>query len=102
MRPGDRVGAITNEAGVRGNAVGAIQIADDYSLVEVPASDADGIIARWREARSAARTSLAAASDSSSARCCTNWLDTKRKMLASPLDEPPSGGQTELRERPHA
>ena len=45
MRPGDLVGAITNEAGVRGNAVGAIQIADDYSLVEVPASDADRIIA---------------------------------------------------------
>ena len=45
MRPGDLVGAITNEAGVRGNAVGAIQIADDYSLVEVPASDADMIIA---------------------------------------------------------
>ena len=36
MRPGDLVGAITNEAGVRGNAVGAIQIADDFSLVEVP------------------------------------------------------------------
>ena len=45
MRPGDLVGAITNEAGVRGNAVGAIQIADDYSLVEVPVSDADRIIA---------------------------------------------------------
>ena len=45
MRPGDLVGAITNEAGVRGNAVGAIQIADDFSLVEVPASDADMIIA---------------------------------------------------------
>ena len=45
MRPGDLVGAITNEAGVRGNAVGAIQIADDYSLVEVPTSDADMIIA---------------------------------------------------------
>ena len=44
MRPGDLVGAITNEAGVRGNAVGAIQIADDYSLVEVPGSDADMII----------------------------------------------------------
>ena len=44
MRPGDLVGAITNEAGVRGNAVGAIQIADDYSLVEVPGSDADRII----------------------------------------------------------
>jgi ATP-dependent RNA helicase DeaD len=44
MRPGDLVGAITHEAGVRGNAVGAIQIADDYSLVEVPGSDADMII----------------------------------------------------------
>ena len=43
MRPGDLVGAITNEAGVTGASIGAIQIADSYSLVEVPESAADDI-----------------------------------------------------------
>jgi ATP-dependent RNA helicase DeaD len=43
MRPADLVGAITNEAGVTGASIGAIQIADSYSLVEVPESAADGI-----------------------------------------------------------
>jgi ATP-dependent RNA helicase DeaD len=45
MRPADVVGAIANEAGVHGSIIGAIQIADDYTLVEVPASDADAIVA---------------------------------------------------------
>ena len=45
MRPADVVGAIANEAGVTGGAVGAIQIADDYTLVEVPGPDADTIVA---------------------------------------------------------
>ncbi len=35
IRPGDLVGAITNEAGVPGSAVGAIQLFDDYALVDV-------------------------------------------------------------------
>ena len=43
MRPADLVGAITNEASVTGASIGAIQIADSYSLVEVPESAADGI-----------------------------------------------------------
>jgi ATP-dependent RNA helicase DeaD len=43
MRPADLVGAITNEAGVTGAAIGAIQIADSYSLVEVPETAADEI-----------------------------------------------------------
>jgi len=43
MRPADLVGAITNEAGVTGSAIGAIQIADSYALVEVPESAADEI-----------------------------------------------------------
>jgi ATP-dependent RNA helicase DeaD len=41
MRPADLVGAITNEAGVTGASIGAIQIADSYSLVEVPEGMAD-------------------------------------------------------------
>ena len=44
MRPGDLVGAITGEAGVTGSSVGAIQIADNHSLVEVPEAEAEGIV----------------------------------------------------------
>lgn len=35
VRPQDLVGAITNEAGVTGRAVGAIEIADHHSIVEI-------------------------------------------------------------------
>jgi ATP-dependent RNA helicase DeaD len=45
IRPGDLVGAITGEAGVTAREVGAIQIADGFSLVEVPETLADEIIA---------------------------------------------------------
>ena len=45
IRPGDLVGAITGEAGVTSRSVGAIQIADKFSLVEVPEHRADDIIA---------------------------------------------------------
>jgi ATP-dependent RNA helicase DeaD len=48
IRPADLVGAIANEAGVGGRAVGAIQIADGYSLVEVPEPAADRIVAALR------------------------------------------------------
>jgi ATP-dependent RNA helicase DeaD len=44
MRPGDLVGAITGEAGVSGSSVGAIQIADSHSLVEVPEAQAEDIL----------------------------------------------------------
>jgi ATP-dependent RNA helicase DeaD len=43
IRPGDLVGAITNEAGVPGSVVGAIQINDGFSLVDVQASVADDV-----------------------------------------------------------
>jgi ATP-dependent RNA helicase DeaD len=45
VRPGDLVGAITGEAGVPSRALGAIEIADKFSLVEVPDALADRIIA---------------------------------------------------------
>ena len=45
IRPGDLVGAITGEAGVTSRSVGAIQIADKFSLVDVPENLADEIIA---------------------------------------------------------
>jgi len=50
MRPGDLVGAITNEAGLRGGDVGAIQVADGFSLVEVPEAVADQVIRSLRAA----------------------------------------------------
>ncbi len=43
IRPGDLVGAITNEAGVPGSVVGAIQISDDFALVDVRAPVAEAI-----------------------------------------------------------
>ena len=44
IRPGDLVGAITGEADVRSRSLGAIEIADKFSLVEVPDVLADRII----------------------------------------------------------
>ena len=43
IRPGDLVGAITNEAGVPGSVVGAIQINDGFSLVDVAEGVADDV-----------------------------------------------------------
>jgi ATP-dependent RNA helicase DeaD len=37
VRPADIVGAIANEAGVPGKAIGAIDVYDDFTLVDVPA-----------------------------------------------------------------
>ena len=44
VRPGDLVGAIANEAGIDSRDIGAIEIADRFSLVEVPDDAAEGII----------------------------------------------------------
>ena len=48
VRAGDLVGAIVHEAGVDARAIGAIQITDRFSLVEVPADIADSIIETLR------------------------------------------------------
>jgi ATP-dependent RNA helicase DeaD len=48
VRPADLVGAIANEAGVDARAVGAIEIADRFSIVEVPDDAADEIIGALR------------------------------------------------------
>ena len=50
LRPGDLVGAITNEAHVPGSAVGAIQINDGFSLVDVQEGVADAVVRALREA----------------------------------------------------
>ena len=44
VRPADLVGAITGEAGVQSKVIGSIQIADRFSIVEVPQALATKII----------------------------------------------------------
>ncbi|TAL13741.1 MAG: DEAD/DEAH box helicase [Chloroflexota bacterium] len=51
LRPGDLVGAIANEAGVPGSVVGAIQIFDDFALVDVQSAVVDGVADALRRAR---------------------------------------------------
>jgi ATP-dependent RNA helicase DeaD len=48
IRPADLVGAIAGEAKIDSRDIGHIDIADKFSLVEVPGSAADGIIAALR------------------------------------------------------
>jgi ATP-dependent RNA helicase DeaD len=48
IRPADLVGAITNEAKVDARQIGAIDIADAFSLVEVSNASVDNIIAALR------------------------------------------------------
>jgi ATP-dependent RNA helicase DeaD len=48
VRPSDVVGAIANEVGIDSRAVGAIQITDRFTLVEVPEEIADDIVAALR------------------------------------------------------
>jgi ATP-dependent RNA helicase DeaD len=50
IRPADLVGAITGEAGVPSRVLGAIEIADRFSLVEVPENLADNIIGALKAA----------------------------------------------------
>ena len=55
VRPQDLVGAIANESRLSGRDIGAIEIADRFSLVEVPSSAADEVMTRCATARSRAR-----------------------------------------------
>ncbi|HYQ68166.1 DEAD/DEAH box helicase [Actinophytocola sp.] len=48
IRPQDLVGAIAGESRLTGRDIGAIEIADRFSLVEVPESAADEVIAALR------------------------------------------------------
>jgi ATP-dependent RNA helicase DeaD len=48
VRPADLVGAIANEAGIDARAVGSIEIADRFSIVEVPEEVAQEIIGALR------------------------------------------------------
>jgi ATP-dependent RNA helicase DeaD len=44
MRPGDLVGAITGESGIKGEEVGKVEIRDTFSVVEVDSTVADRVI----------------------------------------------------------
>ena len=44
VRPGDIVGAIANEAGIPGKAIGSIDIYDRFTFVEVPAQYRDQVL----------------------------------------------------------
>ena len=50
LRPGDLVGAISNEAGLPGKTIGAIDILDRTAFVEVPAPDAQKVVIALRNA----------------------------------------------------
>jgi ATP-dependent RNA helicase DeaD len=48
LRPADLVGAIANEAGIDARSIGAIELTDNFSLVEVPDESAEEVIAALR------------------------------------------------------
>ena len=50
VRPGDIVGAIANEAGVPGKAIGSIDIYDDFTFVEIPSQFRDQVLQRMARA----------------------------------------------------
>ncbi|MBA3271225.1 MAG: DEAD/DEAH box helicase [Acidobacteria bacterium] len=50
IRPADLVGAITNEAGITSRDLGQIEIADGFSLVEVPEAMAEHVISVMKQA----------------------------------------------------
>ena len=51
IRPGDLVGAITGESGLESRNIGAIEINDNFSLVEVPDDRADDVIAALKRTK---------------------------------------------------
>jgi ATP-dependent RNA helicase DeaD len=50
VRPGDIVGAIANEAGVPGKAIGSIDIYDGFTFVELPSQYRDQVLERMARA----------------------------------------------------
>jgi ATP-dependent RNA helicase DeaD len=56
IRPADLVGAIANEANINPRGIGDIEIAESFSIVELPESDADRVIQALRKATLRGRT----------------------------------------------
>ncbi len=51
LRPGDLVGAITNEAGLNGKQIGVIDVLDRSSFVEVPAHEGEKVVEALRNTK---------------------------------------------------
>jgi ATP-dependent RNA helicase DeaD len=51
LRPGDIVGAITNEANISGKTIGAIDILDRTAFVEVPSPDVERVLVALRRTK---------------------------------------------------
>lgn len=51
LRPGDLVGAITNEANISGKSIGAIDILDRTSFVEIPTPDVERVLVALRRTK---------------------------------------------------
>jgi ATP-dependent RNA helicase DeaD len=58
VRPQDLVGAITGKSYLSGRDIGAIEIADRFSLVEVPESAADDVVAALRRTSIKGRSAI--------------------------------------------
>jgi superfamily II DNA/RNA helicase len=51
VRPGDLVGVVTREGGLDADLIGEIKIKQNFSLVAVPVSDADGLVRKLKASR---------------------------------------------------
>ncbi|MDT8307626.1 MAG: DbpA RNA binding domain-containing protein, partial [Anaerolineae bacterium] len=71
VRPGDIVGAIANEANIPGKAIGAIDIYDHFTYVDVPAKYSQQVLERMANAeirRRQANIRVASAQEKASAK----------------------------------
>ncbi|HEX2914954.1 MAG TPA: DEAD/DEAH box helicase [Chloroflexia bacterium] len=51
VRPGDIVGAIANEANIAGRSIGAIELYDRFSLVDVPSNEVQNVLQALQNTR---------------------------------------------------
>jgi ATP-dependent RNA helicase DeaD len=51
IKPGNLVGAIANETGLNGKAIGRIQIFDDHSTIDLPTGMPDDVFQSLRQLR---------------------------------------------------
>jgi ATP-dependent RNA helicase DeaD len=51
VRPQDLVGAIAGEADIPGRSIGAIEISDHFSIVEIPESAVDQVLSVFKTSK---------------------------------------------------
>jgi ATP-dependent RNA helicase DeaD len=51
VRPGDLVGAIAGETGLKGSQIGQISLQQNFSLVDVPSDEAQNVINKMGRAK---------------------------------------------------